>query len=121
MIILSGELKALSGIENLKRTNTLRLRLQREGYSFKEALGRFQGVDETSFVVNSNDTDSLLDIANKYDQISILLVDDISRDAYLVDSNGKSCYVGIFQLSNRDEALANEAFTMINEAFYVIK
>jgi len=123
MIIISAELKALPYIDNIMRTNRLRKLLSDSGYTFKDALGRFDGVNETSFVVNSNDVDALRSIALTFDQQCVMYVDDLDRKAYLVKSmeTGDAAFVGVFQNVERDEAQRSIGFTYVNDAYFVVK
>jgi len=80
--------------ENKKINEEFVKDLRDKGYGYYHIGGRFEGVDEDSFVINNIDKKTLLSFAVKYNQASVIYGERISDDEflfyYLDSSSGES-------------------------------
>jgi hypothetical protein len=101
-LIMSAELRARTPAqdrENVARTNELHRQLNARGITFVPALGSYKGVEERSvcaLVYDSDDYDWLLQLAARYGQESVLVV-DLNRVARLVYMAGGVERIGMME------------------------
>lgn len=123
--IISAELSTLDSEENGQRTAALKVDLIKAfgSKSIKQVRGCYKGVKEVAFVV-SGDRSKLIDLADIYNQESILAL-DTARNAALIftDIMWADEPLGRFQAVPIEEALAAEAYTfdISQNTYYVVK
>lgn len=120
-IFLSAHRPEYNGIENAARNNELKAALEALGVRrIRDVKGCYKGVVEDSFEVIRGDAEmqSILDLANKFDQESVLVVTMLD-DAYLVFKDQEVIDMGIFlEVASKPE---NEDYSIIEGKFYVIR
>ncbi len=108
--------------ENNKAPETL-LKTINDQFSGIIATGCYKGVTEQSIVVPLTEYNlrNAINIASIYSQESILVVEN--DNAYLLYlKSGERVTIGQYLvLVNKDYALKQDAFTLINNTYYVIK
>ncbi len=108
--------------ENNKAPETL-LKTINDQFSGIIATGCYKGVTEQSIVVPLTEYNlrNAINIASLYAQESILVVEN--DNAYLLYlKSGERVTIGQYLvLVNKDYALKQDAFTLINNTYYVIK
>ncbi len=118
---MSADQRDKSCKDNLNNTIELTSFLKQSKFLFHPGEGRFDGIDEDSFMIKvkcENDLKILLDKAGEYGQECILVCDGDGGNPELVGSKG------IF--SQKGEVTTSEKrpegnFTKIEETFYFIQ
>jgi len=113
-IIMSAERFDASMGQNSIATDELRAALASSNYSFKEVLGMYKGVSETSFFVEYNNGGALADLnslASFYDQESILHLDEDRNASLVYCDSDEETKVGLFQAIDKSEAFKLDAYT----------
>lgn len=111
VFIISAELSKLSYKENEGRTNELHMILQDRGVSFKDVVGSYKGVEETSFVVVGEENRGLvMELMRHYGQESVL-VSYSDRSSYLIDRDGVETKLGRLNSVSETVAKGLDAWT----------
>lgn len=117
-IILSGEKANESTLDNIQRSAELEGVLEDHGFTFKRAIGRFRGVQETSFIVpvrGREDINQLKLIATVFKQESILELNQ--GHGWLLYTDGGEDYIGsIVNASGREES-----YTQVGSKLFTFK
>lgn len=125
LIILSACLSGSSPRENLDRSEELREMLKVRGFPFGEATGSWRGVEESSFIVRTNnkvDKLMLLKWAREFKQEAVLEIMP-DRSCRLLDVNwpasGHPVYMGYIQNIPSRRIHEFEAWTRLESGPYV--
>ena len=126
--LISGELSTLGNSENSQRSAALKADLIKlvGAKSLKQVRGCYKGAKEVAFVVYCKDRDALIDLAETYNQESILFLDSSRRATlFFIDPRHPDGteYIGRFQEVPIEEALAAEAYTfdISQNSYYIVK
>ena len=87
-ILMSACLSTLTESQNAQRTAALHRELKRHSFDIVSCEGVYKGVKEASFAVPVNYhfvIRALSEIAREYEQESILVVDNESKEAHLIE------------------------------------
>lgn len=87
-VLMSACLSTLTESQNAQRTAALHRELKRHSLDVVTCEGVYNGVKETSFAVPVNYqfvVKALSEVAREYEQESILVVDNETKEAHLVD------------------------------------
>jgi hypothetical protein len=82
---------------------------------------------ETCFVVNTSQSrfyvelHSVLETAKDFNQESVLLIDSLTDQAFLLYLDGRIEATGVFTRVDETEALKNGCYTLINGEYYITK
>lgn len=121
VVILSAELKDKSFESNRQRTINLAKCLEECNLIFNEAQGKYNGIEETCFVVkvrNNTELETVKDFAFKnFGQESVLETDANGR-AYLEFNNGETKMLGQFRQVNPKLIEQLESYTIMNNGVY---
>ena len=120
-VIISAELVTASEAQNKAAAKLLKDWLVEQNYAFKQVLGCYMGVTETSFVVCTPTPREVLNLirkANLFDQECILHVDGLSN-ARLVNSEGSTQIGKFHEVSGKPET---DAWTLDPQTgtYYVV-
>jgi hypothetical protein len=123
-VLISAERSNLTERENVYRTAEMRELLGSMGLGFKEVRGVYRGVHEASFVVIGQEVVSrMLELAAKFNQESILVIDP-ARTAYLAYLRGgkvNEFYLeGVMQQIPKEKALQLPAYTQDGDTYYAV-
>jgi len=119
-IVISGEKSNQSTLENIQTSSELESVLEDGGYTYRRAVGRYRGVQETSYMVtiySAADVHRLLGIAAEFGQESILEINQ--GHGWLLFTGGEEEYLGsIYEASGREESytqVGSKLFTFRRE------
>jgi len=120
-IILSAEKSELSTLDNIQRSAELESSLELSQYTFKRAIGRYRGTQETSYIVpvdTRHDIQFLRILAASFQQESILEVSQ--GHGWLLFIEGGEEYIGsVVNASGREDSytqVGSRLFTFKKEA-----
>lgn len=117
-IILSAERSNLSTLDNIQRSAELEGVLEDHRFTFKRAIGRYRGTQETSYIVpvhTRGDIHQLKLIATVFQQEAILEI--AQGHGWLLYTNGDEEYVGsIIDASGREES-----YTQVGSKLFTFK
>lgn len=122
-IILSAELSNLTELENLRRTANLRSCLNDLKLSYKEVDGCYKGSTENSFMVIIPDEatfEVVRDLALKSFNQESILFRDYAGKARLEYQNGDTIELGSFKEVSKEQATSEDAYTVVNGAYWVV-
>jgi len=124
IVILSAELASNNADQNEKLNRELGRVLSYRNESYKPVKGRFEGVDENSYVVvpkNKEGLNDLIKLSELYNQQCVLYRDDTGR-AWLCNSNGRDL-IGYFTQVPRSVAIKADAYTFdpVNNGYYIVE
>jgi hypothetical protein len=105
-IILSAEKSTESTLDNIQRSAELESSLELSQYTFKRAIGRYRGTQETSYIVpvdTRQDIQFLRILAASFQQESILEVSQ--GHGWLLYTEGSEEYIGsVVNASGREDS-----------------
>lgn len=90
--------------------------LTSRGIDYVQAIGCYKGLGETCFIVSYDHYEIILALAGKYEQESILLLDEATRHGlrpaslYYLQS-GETVDIGMFTGASKEYALTQDAYT----------
>lgn len=90
-VLMSAHLSTLTQLQNAQRTEALHHELKRHSLDVVSCEGAYNGVKEVSFAVPVNYkfvVKALSEVAREYEQESILVVDNETKEAYLFELDG---------------------------------
>jgi len=105
---------------NKENTDKVSFWLETMNVPYKEVLGHYKGSNEASFVVASKYEDIVHELANGYNQESILYV-DAKSNATLEYLNGEKVKLGKFEVVDSPKGLEGFTYDAINEVYYACK
>jgi hypothetical protein len=119
MIILSANKQDLTMSENMLRTQHLFNILNKQYVVLAKNIGSYLNEQEMSFTVDSNDINSLLEIAKLFNQESILHV-NADNIATLHFTTGNSLILGTFE--ETDDVSGHDGWThdLDNNRLFII-
>ena len=120
-IVMSADRLGDSGLEAIQRNLEMQFQLVIDGFEYKRGTGRFQGNEESIFMVSVpvyKDVRYLRRIAKEFEQESIL---EIKQGyGWLLYSDGTEEYIGsVFEATGREESytqVGSKLFTIRKEA-----
>jgi len=117
-IILSAEKSELSTLDNIQRSAELEGVLEDHAFTFKRAIGRYRGSQETSYIVpvqTKTDIHQLKLIATVFKQESILEVSQ--GHGWLLFTEGGEEYIGsVVNASGREDS-----YTQVGSKLFTFK
>jgi len=118
---ISAELSTNGVRENESQSESLAQRLQKEGYTFKEAEGRYNGHSERSFVVLGafRDLERIKDLGREYGQESVgVMHNDRTFELHFPDGSMKR--LGTMRAVAPQYAQGLESYTKLDGVHYVV-
>jgi hypothetical protein len=99
--------------------------LKVRGLPFKPLIGCYKGIQKSSYLVplkslEDDRLETLIDLARRYDQESILIADENRECQLLYVKTGKIEYLGVMTHVEESEALKSDAWTKTLDGFYYI-
>ena len=117
-IILSAEKSTESTLDNIQRSAELESSLELSQYTFKRAIGRYRGTQETSYIVpvdTRHDIQFLRILAASFQQESILEVSQ--GHGWLLFTDGGEEYIGsVVNASGREDS-----YTQVGSKLFTFK
>lgn len=122
IVIFSVERSNLSKEENAVNTRVVNRLLKDNDFNFMTCKGVFQGVSEDSFAVildNYSQVQVLHELSRVYNQDCILYL-DANNVGYLYHNNGNVDRIGKSRQVSKDIAMTKDAYTIINNNYYLV-
>jgi hypothetical protein len=117
-IVISAEKSNLSALENIQRSAELEDCLDAIGLTYKRAIGRYRGSEETSFIVTLNtykQINIMLRLGVEFNQESILEIKQ--GHGWLINTDGSEEYIGsIYQATGREDS-----YTQVGSNLFTFK
>jgi hypothetical protein len=121
-IVISAEKSNLSTLENIERTAEMESCLQFFSFTYRRAVGRYRGVEESSFLIPVEtyaQVHRLRSLGAEFDQESILEIKQ--GHGWLLNTDGDSEeYLGtVYEATGREDAytqVGSKLFTFWREA-----
>lgn len=117
-IIISAEKSTANTLDNIRRSAELEAVLESSGMSFKRAIGRFRGTEETSYVVRTHTRGEvyyLRKLASEFQQESVLEV--TQGHGWLLLTGGGEEYIGTIVNASGQE----ESYTQVGSKLFTLK
>jgi hypothetical protein len=93
-------------------------------YGFKKVLGSYKGQTESSYVVNASEDSALdlvLGLAKKFNQESVLIVDEERKATFKYVGSGETVKLGQFVSVSAIEAQSLENWTLDGTNYYSVR
>jgi len=120
-IIFSPEFYENTESQNQAAIEQLKETLRTNKIHYKEANGMYKGVKETSFIVGSEHETLVLELANKYNQHSVLYFQPNGDASLRILETNKVTPIGKLKAVDKETALNNhEGFTSFNGKYFIV-
>ena len=100
--------------------NHVKIFKQLKSLSAKEMNGKYNNKLEKSIALDINFTDAIKKIATHFKQESILLIDDVGTGRLLYN-DGRLVKIGKIKQVDKSEAFKNDAYSEVNEKYYIFE
>lgn len=120
--ILSASCSAFRDDDNRIRTREMEDILHLANYPYKKVQGVYKGVPEDSFLVVTEDTGGILELANSFNQEAVLHVSPMREASLVFLGDTPPVYQGLWTEVTKHTAQYHDNYTIdMDERYYICR